>query len=80
MIFFVGFFILKKPIFFMDKTLMAIGISVMLIGIAFGIASFFNPSSNGWFYMGCVLWTLGGITSILGLTILAKEKWFFSVY
>lgn len=79
MIIFVGINILKKEKLFMDKSLVSIGISVMLIGIGFVIMELFSSSSGDWFYMGSILWLLGGIATILGLTVLAKENWFYSI-
>ncbi len=51
----------------------------MLIGIGFVIMELFSSSSGDWFYMGSILWLLGGIATVLGLTVLAKENWFYSI-
>ena len=78
-IIFVGINILKKGKEIMDKSLVSIGISVMLIGIGFVIMELFSLTLGDWFYMGSILWLLGGIATILGLTVLAKENWFYSI-
>ena len=62
----------------MDKFLVALGIGVMLIGIGFGAAAFGDPNSEGMFFHGAAVWVVGGISTVLGLTIFSKEEGFLT--
>jgi len=59
----------------MDKTLVLMGVVAMIIGVGFGAFGLVDYSEKI-FWQSAAIWTVGGITLILGLTVFAKEEGF----
>jgi len=49
------------------------GFATMIIGIGFGIGELVHPDIENAFPVSAGIWTLGGISTIMGLTLFEKE-------
>ena len=57
----------------MDKHLVIMGIFVMVIGIGFLMHDLVEATDEK-FWIGAGIWTVGGIATVLGLTVFRKEE------
>jgi hypothetical protein len=57
----------------MNKTLVIMGISAMIIGIGFGAFGLVDQTVNNAFAMCAVIWTFGAIATVLGLSLFEEE-------
>ncbi|QLH07071.1 hypothetical protein [Nitrosopumilus ureiphilus] len=57
----------------MNKTLVIMGVDSMIIGIGFGVAELISPSVSDTFLASALIWTIGAIATVLGLTLFEKE-------
>lgn len=61
----------------MNKTLVILGVFSMVIRIGFGIAELVSTSVSGTFLATVIIWTVGTIATVLGLTLF-EQKGFVS--
>ncbi len=58
----------------MEKTLVVMGVITMLIGIGFVGAGIIFPDMESNFVMGSVIWTIGGVSAVLGKTVFERDS------
>lgn len=58
----------------MNKTLIVMGISAIVIGIGFGVFGLIEQTFDNAFAMSAVIWTFGAVAMVLGLSTLFEKE------
>ena len=57
----------------MNKTLVIMGVSAMMIGVGFGLFGLIDQTIENAFVMSTIVWVFGAIATVLGLSLFEKE-------